>query len=278
MTKASDARFAFLRKEGQRVYDVVVWTGAPDEPALFDLRKKVLGPYVDGFVVIEADQTYSGDDKKVTFPVDRNRDLVAQNRLHVQVVKLTRKRGLTAIERHQEHMALVRDTLNEVQPPLNPNDIIMMSMANEVPRATNLTYAFSELPRFNIVCLLMDGFVHDTSNLRPNAMAGTVMSQFKFVVRIGTSDLRLMRSKQHLVVDGGARFDLFTDERFGGRQNAVYYMMNHYDPNKKLHDLMSSYEDNRANGVDTLDMMMDGGKTRKVQPLTPEKLVGLPEP
>ena len=79
-----------------RIIDCITYF---NEPMLFELRLKILGKYVDEFLVCEARYTHAGEKKKLNFDLNRFKDF--QNKINYVTVE-TEPRNLAEIKKFDE--------------------------------------------------------------------------------------------------------------------------------------------------------------------------------
>ncbi len=113
-----------------------------NELELLELRLNELADVVDKFVLVEATQTHTGLPKPLHFQNNRARFSQFQDKIiHIIVDDLPRAKNPWVLERFQRN-AIARG-LTQCQ----PDDVILISDLDEIPRATTVTSASRALPK-----------------------------------------------------------------------------------------------------------------------------------
>ena len=102
-----------------------------NEEKLLEIRLNVLNKFVDHFVIIESEETHSGNKKKITFKIDK---------YHKFKEKIIYKKinsfpiGLTSWQKENYQRNYIANCLNQA----NGDDIVMISDLDEIPNLENV--------------------------------------------------------------------------------------------------------------------------------------------
>jgi beta-1,4-mannosyl-glycoprotein beta-1,4-N-acetylglucosaminyltransferase len=110
-----------------RIFDSFPFDGELD---LLEHRLRENFDRVDAFIIIESDRTYSGAPKELTF--DRNRERFAWASEKIRHVKL---QGGDAPRAPRERAAIQRDAVRLALRDAEPDDVILLLDADEIPSA-----------------------------------------------------------------------------------------------------------------------------------------------
>lgn len=115
-----------------------------DESMLFDIRTKILGEYVDIFLVIEAKHTHSGNDKKLNFNVNNFPDF--KNKIIYLVIEneprdLIVGKSLSSSQKRINSLKRINQSYNKALDYLkicSSEDIFILSDIDEIPNLKNI--------------------------------------------------------------------------------------------------------------------------------------------
>lgn len=130
-----------------------------NELELLELRLHELSGVVDKFVLVEATRTHSNQPKSLVFRENRGRFQEFEDKIiHVVVDDMPDAKNAWVLENFQRE-CIARGLAN-----CRPDDIVLVSDLDEVPRATAVTQAVQQLPfRDNI----FSNCLHGMLNSRP---------------------------------------------------------------------------------------------------------------
>jgi hypothetical protein len=145
-----------MRAVRKMIYDCFTFF---NELELLELRLHELSGVVDKFVLVEATRTHSNQPKALVYQENRARFQEFHDKIiHVVVDDMPNAKNAWALENFQ------RECIARGLVSCRPDDLVLVSDLDEIPRATTVTLAIHELPfRNNIV----SNCVHGILNSRP---------------------------------------------------------------------------------------------------------------
>jgi beta-1,4-mannosyl-glycoprotein beta-1,4-N-acetylglucosaminyltransferase len=191
-----------------RIFDTFIYSG---EEVLLISRIDYLSPYVDFFVIVESEETFSGNYREV--------DLNFQQQIHsrygdkIRWIKIDRLIGKDPWEREAFQRQLICDGLEDIQ----RGDVVMLSDLDEIPSHKYLE-TLSKLDHEEIFIAEMKMFRYCEHLESFEKWYGTIA--FKYFASI--PDLQLLRlravrywmeEKSRIVIDGGFHFTTFLNAR-----------------------------------------------------------------
>ena len=135
--------------EQPKVFDCFTFFNELD---LLELRLNELGSVVDHFVIVEARQTFTGNPKPLFFAENKERFAQFLTKI-IHVVVETFPSGNSSWEREIYQRDRVRDGLVAAR----PDDLLLLSDIDEIPRASALAEVKANPPARNeVVCFELD--------------------------------------------------------------------------------------------------------------------------
>ena len=106
-----------------------------NEQEIVDFRLRVLYPYVDYFLVVEADKTFSGKPKELTFVIpDWAKDKILYKPLSLPVLpEYTAPEGYDPSHICWKNEYAQRNYIGECLSEFDDNDILMLGDVDEIP-------------------------------------------------------------------------------------------------------------------------------------------------
>ena len=118
------------------IYDVITYNG---EAELFDLRYNILSPYVDEFIVVEFDKTFSGKPKEVLWDHRNDYDNVlhyfVEEKEYSKYEKLAKSSPNTEYGKGAEHWIrefCQKESIKDCLTHLKDDDIVFISDCDEI--------------------------------------------------------------------------------------------------------------------------------------------------
>lgn len=191
-----------------RIFDTFIYSG---EEVLLISRIKYLSPYIDFFVIVESEETFSGNYKEV--------DLNFQQQIFsgygdkIRWIKIDKLIGKDPWEREAFQRQSICDGLKDIQ----RGDVVMLSDVDEIPNHKYLE-TLSKLDHEEILIAEMNLFRYCKHLASFEKWYGTIA--FKYFESI--PDLQLLRlravrywmeEKSRIVADGGSHFTTFLNAR-----------------------------------------------------------------
>ena len=102
-----------------------------NEEKLLEIRLNVLNKFVDHFVIIESEETHSGNKKKITFEIDKYskfKEKIIYKKINSFPI------GLTSWQKENYQRNYIANCLNQA----NGDDIVMISDLDEIPNLENV--------------------------------------------------------------------------------------------------------------------------------------------
>ncbi len=197
------------------IYDCFVFY---DELDLLEIRLNVLNDVVDKFVIIESKKTFRGADKPLFYVENQERfSKFAGKVIHVVVedfpkINWRKLRPFSNWDREDYQ----RDSLARALKHCQPDDVIIFSDVDEIPRPEKVT---EYLTKPGIKTFYQEMYYYYLNNLayehpEPNQMYkdyipwhGSVMANYAFFKKYGPNNMRTYRSRRDeehtMVMDGG---------------------------------------------------------------------------
>ena len=202
-------RFSLTKRLTRRVVACIIC----NELDLLTIRLEELWNHVDRFVVVEADETFSGRPKPLFFLEHRARFKPYEDKLSYRAIMQLPSNPNQSEEGRFLREAAQRNAITGVVSDLNlsPTDIVIVSDVDEIPRAEVLDglddalamhdYAIFELHNFR-------GYVNNTSDSALNGVkfAGPVACRVGTLLRDGAHEVRRGNDKS-----GGVRMNRSAD-------------------------------------------------------------------
>ena len=114
------------------IYDCVMYF---DEDLNLDLRFNILDKYVDKFVVVEATRNHAGEEKKLTFDINKFKKFKKKiNYLVVDDIPIEVKNYKKGWSPNFYRENFNRNAISRALTECSPNDLILISDADEIPR------------------------------------------------------------------------------------------------------------------------------------------------
>jgi beta-1,4-mannosyl-glycoprotein beta-1,4-N-acetylglucosaminyltransferase len=198
-----------------------------NEIDLLTIRLEELWDYVDYFVIVEANETFSGHSKPFFFLEHQARFKTYADKLIYRPVKNLPPILSQSEEARFRRENAQRDAIAGVVSELNfsPNDIVIVSDIDEVPRAILLDRLDDLLVAYEYIIFVQSnhrGYINNTSDLALNGAnwAGSVASRIGTLLREGAHRVRVGKNKSgsvltnrstdyHYLDNGGWHFSSF---------------------------------------------------------------------
>ena len=105
-----------------------------NEEKLLEIRLNVLNKFVDHFVIIESEETHSGNKKKITFEIDKYskfKEKIIYKKINSFPI------GLSSWQKENYQRNYIANCLNQA----NGDDIVMISDLDEIPNLENVNFS-----------------------------------------------------------------------------------------------------------------------------------------
>jgi beta-1,4-mannosyl-glycoprotein beta-1,4-N-acetylglucosaminyltransferase len=133
-----------------------------NEIDLLELRMEVLNNYVDYFVIVESNKTFTNKDKTFNFEENRARfDTYAHKIIYIKVEDMPQPPANDWAREAFQRNAIMRGLVNAA-----PTDLILVSDLDEIPHPDDLKKAINDNPLTKIACFLPTVY-HYYLNVKP---------------------------------------------------------------------------------------------------------------
>jgi hypothetical protein len=198
-----DPRLSWTKRLTRRVDACIVC----NELDLLTIRLEELWNYVDHFVVVEADETFSGRPKPLFFLKHRARFKPYEDKLSYRAITHLPPNPSQSEEGRFLREATQRNAIKGVVSDLNlsPTDIVIVSDVDEIPRAEVLDGLDEALAKHEYAIFMLHnfrGYINNTSDSALNGVkfAGPVACRVGTLVRGGAQEVRCGNSKSSRVL------------------------------------------------------------------------------
>lgn len=193
-----------------------------NELDMLDLRIKMLSPYVDSFVIVEADHTFSGKAKSSCFEANKERFRPYLDRIVHHIARIDVSQMDFTVRPEKFDVATdfwrvefaQRNAISDALRGFDPSDLVVFGDVDEIPSpAALMRLKKSAFFRFLVGCLphsfKQEEFYYNARNLRLEPWFGSIVTSCDKLVRLTPQKLRDRRKKLPKIRGGGYHFSYF---------------------------------------------------------------------
>lgn len=213
-----------FRQDGRRVVDVFPFF---NELELLELRLTMLSPYVDNFVIVECEQTFSGIEKPLYFssnrqmfgkwrdkitlhivkdPLQNRRDLMArlsavgQSSLDKWILRQTADSPLAPRPFHWKQEFFQKESTRKALVGLNDRDVVFYGDVDEIWNP-HMTFDWNEN---NVYKLNQTVFMYWLNNRSSEVWQSAFFAAYRTIREQSLNDLRMNRAiNDYKIIDNG---------------------------------------------------------------------------
>lgn len=178
------------------VIDVITYNG---EAELFDLRYNILSPYVDEFIVVEFDTTFSGKKKDWLFPPQGDKKIKYFMQTEADYEKyraLAESSPNTKGAEHWKREFMQKESIKDCLTHLDDSDIVFIGDVDEIwdPRQSGLLHE-GEPKKLNLLV-----YTYYLNNRSTEQFSGTLCGSYKYIKNECLNHLRSNSWKTALIM------------------------------------------------------------------------------
>lgn len=190
-----------------------------NEAEMLEFRLRLLYPYVDQFIIVEANRTFSGKEKPFYYEENKDRfkwaaDKIYNYKIDAKYIPWTSppkefdpKHPCWNIEHDQRNSIVL--ACNNPHLGLEDDDLLMMGDIDEIPLIDSIEWAKKNMRSLPAVCQ-QDFFYYDLRYLRQEEWCGTIFSSLRTAKSIGAQELRNRRNILPRMLNAGWHLSNFT--------------------------------------------------------------------
>lgn len=225
------------------IIDVTTYNGETD---IWDIHYNVLKGYVDEFVVVEFDQTFSGNPKQPSFPIDKYPDVTYRfhtSDLYEKYREMAEQSPNTVGAQHWKLEFAQKESIKDALTHLKDDDVVFIGDCDEIWESSCASQ-FSQIGGpFKLSLRVYAYWLNNRSN---EIFAGTLLSYYKDIKRQCLNHLR--SDSPHSLQERGWHFT-----SMGGYEALKKKLSDSYTRESYwTEDVESSLEANLASGRDFL--------------------------
>jgi beta-1,4-mannosyl-glycoprotein beta-1,4-N-acetylglucosaminyltransferase len=187
---------------------------------ILEFRLRLLSPYVDKFIICEADKTFSGKDKPFHYWDNRERFAPWKHKIihhpvridvsHLDFSEKPKQFDPNSVWWHVEKTQ--RNSLTDIltaprkdilELGIKQEDTFMMGDVDEFPSRKAIEWATEWITADAIVACRQAFFYYDLTNLRHEHWHGTILTTVRMALLTGAQEMRNRRNMCGFVPDGG---------------------------------------------------------------------------
>lgn len=188
------------------------------EYEILEFRLKLLYPYVEKFVIVEADKTFSGLDKPFNYELHKQRyawaeDKIVYFKLHCDISQLNLIDKPTKFDPNHDCWQIEyqqRKAIIAACKDFDDDDILIMSDADEIVSPEAIKWAIENVRRLPAACQ-QHFFYYNLKYLREEVWCGSIFSSLRTARSLGTQELRNRRSILTRLGNAGWHLSCFGD-------------------------------------------------------------------
>jgi len=185
----------------RRIIDTFLFCNELD---LLDIRLQELNPYVDLFILVEANTTFSGQSKPYYYELNKERySEFADKILHIKIEDMPKYKGPGDLAGEIYQRVAISDTVHYLseEGQLDFDDLIFLSDVDEIPFMSDLMMELEH----GVICpsvLHMDSRLYYLDRSRDLRWQGTVVCTVRDMIGLGAQSLRDGRFEMNRVWNG----------------------------------------------------------------------------
>lgn len=160
------------------IYDVITYNG---EKEIFEIRYNILKDYVDKFIVVEFDKTFSGKLKEPLFPVEDYLDKVSYHFIeesqYIKYKDLAEKSPNTMGAEHWKTEFMQKESIKDCLGNLEFGDIVFIGDCDEIWNPDIKWQSFTGSP----FKLKLDVYTYYLNNKSSEEFYGTLCSKYLWI-------------------------------------------------------------------------------------------------
>lgn len=194
-----------------------------NELDMLEMRLNMLAPFVDNFVIVEADHTFSGKPKDSCFAANRERfkafaDKITHHIVHIDTSKMDFSQRPERCDRSTDFWKvefIQRDAIADaLKQSFAPSDLAIASDVDEFPAPAAIErIRHSALRRFLVSHIphifKQEEFYYNAGNLREEACLGSTITSCASFARYTPQKIRRRRKRLPKIANGGYHFSYF---------------------------------------------------------------------
>lgn len=187
-----------------------------NEADILEFRLKLLWDYVDKFVIVEADHTFSGEKKEFNYILESTRFEWAKTKiiffgLNVDATTLDLSNPPASYDPLHDCWSIEkqqRSAIVQACRGFSDEDMLIMGDVDEIPSREVIEHLGKSLGHDAVVCRQLF-FYYNLTNLRKENWHGTIFTKLGNARKIGTQALRDQRNSLPFVYPGGVHMSYF---------------------------------------------------------------------
>lgn len=232
-----------------------------NELDMLELRLSILAPYVDHFVVVEADHTFSGQPKASCFAANKDRfsafaDKIVHHVARIDTRTLDFSKRPDRFDQSTDFWKVEFMQRNAIADALiqhfSPNDLAIASDVDEIPAPAAIArirhsawrrWLVSQIPHI----FHQEEFYYNASNLRDEACLGSAITSCASFARYTPQKVRSKRKRLPKIRNGGYHFSYFmTPELIANKISSFSHQefnTEAYKSESRIHDCIAEGKD-----------------------------------
>ena len=193
-----------------------------NELDMLELRLQILSPYVDHFIIVEADHTFSGQPK--TSCVEANKDRfkafahkITHHIAHIDTSQLDFSRRPERFDKSTDFWKvefIQRNAIADALRDFDPSDLAIASDVDEIPSPKAIARIRQSTLRQLVVSTVphifrQEEFYYNASNLRDEACLGSIITSCRSFIQYTPQKIRDKRKRLPKIANGGYHFSYF---------------------------------------------------------------------
>lgn len=234
-----------------------------NELDMLEMRLNILAPYVDQFIVVEADHTFSGQPKTSHFEAHRGRFKRFESKLSHHIARIDTSgmdfsRKPERCDRSTDFWKIEYAQRNAIADALKafaPNDLAIASDVDEIPAPAVIErirhsswrqWLVSKIPHI----LKQEEFFYNATNLRDEPCLGSIITSCASFERYTPQRIRTKRKRLPKISRGGYHFSYFmTPEQIANKISSF----SHQEFNNEKFNTQDRIADRMGKGKDLFD-------------------------
>ncbi len=188
------------------------------EYEMLEFRLKLLYPYVDKFVIVEADKTFSGLDKPFNYEQYKQRyswaeDKIKYFKLYCDTSALNLTDKPTKFQPNHDCWQIEysqRGAIIAAYEEFSDEDILIMGDVDEIPSREAIEWAKNNVRLLPVVCQ-QHLFCYNLRHLIQDIWCGSIFSTLRTARNIGTQELRNRRNILTRICNAGWHLSYFSN-------------------------------------------------------------------
>lgn len=234
-----------------------------NELDMLELRLNILAPYVDHFIVVEADHTFSGKPKASSFAANRARFAPFADKIshHIARIDTSAMDFSTRPERCDRSTDFwkveyaQRNAIADALKAFAPSDLAIASDVDEIPAPAAIERIRQSAWRQLLVRTIphifkQEEFFYNATNLRDEPCLGSIITSCSNFARFTPQRIRTKRKRMPKIAHGGYHFSYFmTPELISNKISSF----SHQEFNNEKFNTQDRIADRMTQGKDLFD-------------------------